>query len=101
MWALGGMARCYVPDGDLSQPLVSPLFADLAGLPPLLLFVGSTEILRDDAARVAAKITDCGGQVELQVGHGMPHVWPMFAARLPEGQRTLEAVGDFIVAHTR
>ena len=94
--ALRGMAQCYVPDGALERPLVSPLNADLSGLPPLLLFVSSSEILRDDAQRVADKIAAAGGSVQLEIAEGMPHVWPMFAARLPEGRQSIAAAARFI-----
>lgn len=98
--ALAGMARSYAPDKDLSDPLISPLYADLSNLPPLLLLVGSTEILRDDSERVAAKVAGSGGQARLEVWDGMPHVWPMFAAWLPEGRRAIALIGEFVRTRT-
>ncbi len=94
--ALAGMARTYASGQDLTDPLISPFYADLSGLPPTCLFVGSTEILRDDAERVVARIRESGGDAVLKVQEKMPHVWPMFAARLPEGRETIAEIGRFV-----
>jgi monoterpene epsilon-lactone hydrolase len=68
-------------------PLASPLHADLAGLPPLSILVGTDEGLHDDAVRLADKVRAAGGEVELEIGEGMVHIWPVFTF-LPTAART-------------
>jgi acetyl esterase/lipase len=82
--------------GDPTNPLASPLYADLAGLPPLLIMVGTDEILLDDSIRFAGKAKESGVEVELQVAEGMIHVWSFFAGVIPEGQEGVETIGAFI-----
>jgi acetyl esterase/lipase len=93
-------ARRYLgPNGDPKNPLASPLYADLAGLPPLLVMVGTNEILHDDSTRLAAKAQASGVQVSLEIAQGMVHIWPFFAAILPEGQAAVERIGAFVRTH--
>jgi len=96
--ALAYMAGNYVGDVDSVDPRISPCLGDFNGLPPLLVHVGSSEILLDDSRRVVDKITSSGGQATLQVWNGMPHVWHMFASLVPEGRRAITLLGDFIQA---
>lgn len=76
---------------------VSPLYADLHGLPPTLIQVGSDEILLDDSVRLAHRIKAAGGQVELQQWARMWHVFQLFAPYLPEANRAVRALSDFAV----
>lgn len=85
--------------GDLADPLVSPVFADLAGLPPLLIQVGSHEVLLDDATRLAARAAADDVQVTLEVTPGVPHVFQAFAALLDEAGAALTSAGTFLRAH--
>ena len=77
----------------------SPLFTDLSGLPPLLIQVGSHEILLDDATRLAARAAHYDVAVQLQVTPQVPHVFQGFAAILDEGDRALDAAGSFLTHH--
>jgi len=86
-------------DGDPRNPLASPLYAELSGLPPLLVMVGTAEILLDDSLRLAEKAKASGVEVELVVGEGMIHVWSFFAGMMPEGQQGVETIGVFIRRH--
>lgn len=86
-------------DGDRRNPLASPLYADLTGLPPLLIMVGSAETLLDDSTRFATKAKEAGVEVDLVVADEMTHVWLSFASIIPEGQEGVEIVGTFIRKH--
>ena len=89
----------YVADGDRTAELVSPIFADLTGLPPLLIQAGSHEILLDDATRLAARAAAADVAVRLEVTPGVPHVFQGFAAMLDEGDAALTSAGEFLRAH--
>lgn len=89
-------AQMYLGDTHPRNPLASALFADLAGLPPLLLEVGGSETLLDDSQKLAERAGHAGVDVTLKVWDEMPHVWPMFASFLPEGQQALDEIGDFV-----
>jgi acetyl esterase/lipase len=89
----------YAAGQDLAQPLISPVLGDLAGLPALLIQVGSDEILLDDATRLAARAAACDVAVTLQVTPGVPHVFQGFAAVLDEGAAALESAGAFLRDH--
>jgi acetyl esterase/lipase len=93
---LGWMARTYLGGAGARNPLASPLYGDLAGLPPILLQVGTHEILFDDAARFDARARIAGVDVRFQVGDGQPHVWHTFAGMLPEGRAAIDAIGAFV-----
>lgn len=82
-----------------THPLISPLYADLSGLPPVLLHVGDHEILLDDSVRVADKIRAAGGKVELEVWKGMWHVFHAFADLMPESKNAVEKIGRFARQH--
>ena len=93
-------ARRYLgDDGDPTHPLASPLYAQLHGLPPLLVMVGTHELLHDDSTRLAEKARAAGVDVTLEIAQDMVHIWPFFAAILPEGQQAVERVGAFVRAH--
>ncbi|MFB9264423.1 alpha/beta hydrolase [Bradyrhizobium erythrophlei] len=96
------LAEAYVPHMmDRRDPLVSPLFGDLAGLPPLLIQVGSAETLLDDATRLAVRAGAADVDVTLQVWPHMIHAWPVWNAALSDGRRALEEAGRFIRGHIR
>jgi epsilon-lactone hydrolase len=90
------MADWYVGDGDPRAPLVSPLFGDLDGLPPLLIHVGEVETLRDDAVRFAERATAAGVEVTLEVWPEMIHVWHVFGPAVPESEAAVTRVAEFI-----
>jgi acetyl esterase/lipase len=90
------MAAYYFGDNDPRSPLISPLYADLHNLPPLLIQVGSNEILLDDAIRLAGQARQSGGDVTLQVWEGMWHVWHPWAVLVPESQQAIDEIGAFI-----
>jgi len=92
------VARYLGPDGDPRNPLASPLYADLAGLPPLLIQVGSAECLLDDSRRFADRAQKAGVAVDLEVWDDMIHVWQVFAPMLDEGQSAIETIGRFVRA---
>jgi acetyl esterase/lipase len=89
----------YLADGDPARELVSPIFADLTELPPLLIQAGSHEILLDDATRLAASAAAADVAVTLEVTPGVPHVFQGFAAMLDEGDAALTSAGEFLRAH--
>ena len=90
----------YAGSADLRHPLISPLFADLHGLPPLLIQVGSDEIMLDDSTRLAERAGAAGVEVSLDVWEGMWHVWHAFAPQLPEGLQAMEQIGKYIQEKT-
>ena len=96
-----GMAKLYLGDAEPTNPLAAPLHANLEGLPPLLIHVGDSETLLDDANRIAAKAKNAGVDVTLKVWDEMPHVWHLFAPILPEGQQAIEEIGSFFQARTQ
>lgn len=79
-----------------THPLASPIHADLSGLPPILVQVGSSEILLDDAVRLARRAGSCGVPTTLEVWPGMPHVWHLFAVLLSEARDARAAAGTFL-----
>ena len=93
-------AGAYLRGKDPRAPLASPIHADLSGLPPLLLHVGSIECLVSDTTVLAERAKEAGVEVEVEIWDDMPHVWHQFAAVLPEGQQAIERVGEFIRKHT-
>ena len=97
---LENMAKLYLGDTDPRAPLVSPLYADLRGLPPLLIHVGSHEVLLDDSTRLAQRATEAGVDVTLEVREDMVPDWQNFAPFLPEGQQSIDRIGEFVRAHT-
>ena len=92
------MARNYHQDTDPRNPLVSPLYAALDGLPPLMLQVGDHEVLLSDTTRVAEKAREAGVDVTLRVWPGMWHVWHFFVGRMPEAKQAILEMAAFIEA---
>ncbi|NHI08110.1 esterase [Streptomyces sp. KO7888] len=91
-------ADLYVGAGDRAAPLASPVFADLAGLPPLLVQAGANEILLDDAVRLAGRAGAADVEVTLEVGPGLPHVYPLHYGRLDEADAALDRAARFLTA---
>lgn len=89
------MARAYLGATPPRTPLASPLFADLRGLPPLLIHVGSDEVLLDDAVQLAERARAAGVEAALEVHDRMIHVWHWFLPMLDEAQAAVEAIGRF------
>jgi monoterpene epsilon-lactone hydrolase len=91
------LADAYLPRGmDRKDPRVSPLYADLRGLPPTLIQVGSAEMLLDDATRLAAAAGEADVSVTLEIWPHMIHAWPMWNAHLEPGRSALASAGAFI-----
>lgn len=89
-------AEAYLGGAPADTPLASPLFADLQGLPPLLIHVGTNEVLLDDSLRLTARARDAGVAVQLEVWPEMMHVWHFFAPFVPESRRAVRGVGAFV-----
>lgn len=89
-------AMLYAGTTDVRHALISPLYADLKGLPPLLIQVGSCEVFLDDSLGVAEKAKREGCEVTLDIWEGMWHAWHNFAPQLPEGRRAIEKIAKFI-----
>jgi epsilon-lactone hydrolase len=92
------LASDYLAGADPRTPLASPLFASLSGLPPLLVQVGTADLLLSDAERLAAKATEAGVDVLLEVGEGLPHVYQL-ALGTPEAAEATERIGKFLRTH--
>lgn len=90
------MAQAYLNGADPKLPTASPLYADFEHAPPIWLTVSDQEILLDDTIRMAATLRTQGVQVTEVIETGLPHVWPIFEASLPEGRTTLQAVADWV-----
>ena len=86
----------YLGAADARNPLASPVFANLRGLPPLLIHVGNDETLLDDSTRLAKNAYDAGVDVTLRVAPGMWHVWHISAAIMPEAQLAVDEIGAFV-----
>jgi acetyl esterase/lipase len=89
-------AQLYLAGADPRNPLASPLYADLAGIPPLLIQVGSDELILSDATGLADRARAAGVAVTLQVWEGMQHEWHFAAGMIPESRQAIEAIADFI-----
>lgn len=99
---LGQMAGHFLSGRDAAQtPLASPHFADLSGLPPVLIQVGTSEVLYDDSARLAEQINAAGGNATLEPWEDMIHIFQIFAPMLPEGQQAIERIGEFVLEQTK
>jgi acetyl esterase/lipase len=92
-------ASFYLNGADPTNPLASPLYGDLAGLPPLLIQVGDTEILLDDSTRLATAARAAGVTVNLKIWPNMPHVWQVSQVFLPEARAALDEAAAFAKAH--
>lgn len=94
--AIQFVAGFYAGTEDVHNPLISPIYADLSGLPPLYIHVGNDEVLLDDSRTIAEHAKAADVEVHLTVWEGMWHVFQVFAPVLPEGQQAIEQIGAFI-----
>lgn len=94
------VVKAYLGEVDPYTPLASPLYADLRSLPPLLIQVGTDEVLLDDATRLAARSREVGVKATLEIWDGMFHVWQAFGNILPEARRAIARIGKFVHVHT-
>ncbi|OLB28922.1 MAG: alpha/beta hydrolase [Acidobacteria bacterium] len=97
--AIAPTARLYLADADPRNPLASPLYADLSGLPPLLIHVGANETLRDDSTRLAEKARAAAVGVELKIWPVVPHVWQLAPDKIPEARQSLRESAEFLRRH--
>jgi monoterpene epsilon-lactone hydrolase len=96
--ALLRMRAAYHDDRETENPEASPLYGDLADLPPVLIQVGSIEMMRSDAERFALKAQEAGSSVDLHIFDGMQHVWQASAGNLPEADQAITRIGDWVRA---
>ena len=89
-------AKRHLGGHDPRTPLASPLYADLRGLPLLLIHAGGSEDLLDDSTRLAERTRAAGVDTSLEVWDDMVHVWHLWAPILPEGQQAIERIGEFV-----
>lgn len=94
--AVDKFSSLYLDGQDPRDPLASPLYADLSGLPPTQVLVGSEEVLRSDSERLVERINGAGGRAELAVWPKMPHVFPILAGVIPEGRQAVQDMSAFI-----
>ena len=92
-------ADIYLAGSDPRAPLASPLFAELGGLPPILIHAGSYEVLLDDSSRLAERARAAGTSVELRTWPVVPHVWQLF--KLPESAQSMDAAAFFLKGRLR
>ena len=92
------MAGQYLDGADPRAPLASPLYADLSGLPPLLVVVGGAEALLDDSVRLARRAGMAGVDATLHVGAGMQHIFPIYCGAMPEADAAVAMIGGWIRA---
>ncbi|HLW52598.1 MAG TPA: alpha/beta hydrolase [Candidatus Angelobacter sp.] len=92
------LAKLYLHGEPPENPEASPVFAELTGLPPLLVFATRTELLANDAARLHARAQSCGVGSVLVLYPGLPHVWQIYGDWLPEARLALEQAAGFIAA---
>lgn len=88
--------KLYFGDTDSKNPLVSPLYADLKGLPPLLIQTGTEEIALDDTIRFVEKAKEAGVDVTSDIWSGMWHVFQIYGNLMPESKKAIEKIGKFI-----
>jgi acetyl esterase/lipase len=96
---IGEAAGFYLNGANPKNPLISPLYGDLAGLPPLLIQVGETEVLRDDSTRLAEAARAAGVPVNLKIWPNVPHVWQLFQSFLPEARAAIGEAAAFAKAN--
>jgi len=97
--SLAPSAAWYAGDEDLACPLVSPLFGELEGLPPLLVLVGTAEVLLDDSLRFAAAADAAGVDLTLAEEEGLLHVWPLFPD-VPEADAAVALIAEWVRKRT-
>jgi len=90
------VAAYYCRQDQIRNSLVSPVYADLSGLPPLYIQVGEDEILLSDSTRAADKVKAAGGEVEIEIWPGMWHVFQAFLIQVPESKKAVKKIGNFV-----
>ena len=90
------IASYYCSAEQLRNPLVSPVYADMSGLPPVYIQVGSDEILLSDSTRTAEAIKTAGGEVDLEIWPGMWHVFQAFVHQMPESAAAIDKIGAYV-----
>ncbi len=91
----------YLQGRDPADPAVSPFFADLNDLPPVLIQVGSAEVFVGEATGLATKLKSAGVTTTLEIAQDMPHIWHLFASFLPEARQAIERIATFFTQHAR
>jgi monoterpene epsilon-lactone hydrolase len=94
--SFGRAAQYYLGERDRTIPLASPLYAELHGLPPLLIHVGADETLLDDSRRLAERAQRAGVKTQIKIWPAVPHVWQLFQRWGPEGRSSLREAGMFL-----
>jgi epsilon-lactone hydrolase len=92
-------SKYYVGENDPGDPWISPLYGDLHGLPPMAIYVGDDETMRDDSIRFAEKAQAAGVEVRLKVEKGMVHCYPLFSPIFPEATQAMNEICAFIKKH--
>jgi acetyl esterase/lipase len=95
------MAKHYVANNDPCAPLISPIYANLKNLPPILIQVGSDEILLSDSINLAERAREAGVNITLDVWENIWHVWHFFAGKMPEANSAINQIGNFIHMHLK
>jgi monoterpene epsilon-lactone hydrolase len=93
------LAAAYLAGHDPRDPLASPLQADLAGLPPVLVQVGSAETLLDDAVRISGRLGAADVVTNLEVWPHMIHAWHLWSKQLAAGRAALASAGAFVSSY--
>jgi acetyl esterase/lipase len=95
------MTRLFAGDADLKDPVISPIFGDLAGLPPMLMQAGGAEPAVIENVRFEERARAAGSDVKLEIWPEMPHVWHVHAPFLPEASQAIERIGEFVRKHSK
>jgi acetyl esterase/lipase len=93
---LKNAARAYLNAESSRNPLASPLYGDLRGLPPLLLHASASELLHDDSARLAARAVEAGVEARIALWPDAPHCWQLAAALMPQARESIEQAAGFL-----
>ena len=96
---INDFAEAYLGEASPLEPLASPLYSDLEGLPPLLVHVSSTELLLDDSRRLHATVQYAGGRSRIEVFDDVCHGWQMLKGLVPEARKSLDDAAGFIGGH--
>lgn len=96
----GGVGR-VLNSADPKAPLASPLYADVEGFPPTLFYASDDEVLLDDSTRMHERLREAGVPSTLVRHKGLPHVWPVFVATIPEARVTIAETADFFREHIK
>ncbi|NNL55241.1 MAG: alpha/beta hydrolase [Woeseia sp.] len=93
---ISAVVENYCSEEEVRHPMVSPVFANAAGLPPTFIQVGDHEILLSDSTRFADNMREAGCSVEIEVWPEMWHVWQLFVGKMPESRQAIEKIADYI-----